>query len=97
MAFVHLAHCLCFIKWRDADNIYAFHRREDVLRGKTDQYGFGQRIPGPQVWKDGPDYRSSTEYLAILSKADFSQRVDFYLKFPELILGPDVPGSGGLI
>jgi hypothetical protein len=87
MSFVHLAHCLCFIQWKQADYIYAFHRRADVLRGKTDQYGFGNRIPNPLIWKGGPAYRSSHEYLAILSRSEFDQKAEYYSRFPSVFLG----------
>lgn len=87
MSFVHLAHCLCFIQWKEAQYIYAFHRRADVLRGKTDQYGFGNRVLNPQAWTGGPDYRSSHEYLAILTRSEFFQKVEYYVQFPDVFLG----------
>ncbi|MEL6171999.1 MAG: hypothetical protein AAGK67_15110 [Pseudomonadota bacterium] len=89
MSFVNLAHCLSFTKWKSAEYIYAFHHRRDVLRGKTDQYGFGNRLPGPQVWNDGPDYRSAHEYLAVLSRPDFLHRAQYYVLNPELIQHAD--------
>ncbi len=87
MSFVHLAHIQCFQKWPDANYIYAFHHRRDVLRGKTDQYGFNNRIPNPQIWKGGPNYRSAHEYLAILSREEFNQKVEYYVKYPDVFLG----------
>lgn len=88
MCFVHLAHALCFTKWRH-DWTYAFHRREDVLRGYADRYGFNNRWPGAQIWTDPPSYRSSSEFLSVISREEFEQKAAYYARFPDELTRPD--------
>jgi len=88
MSFVHLAHCLCFLKWRH-DWTYAFHRREDVLSGYSDRYGFNNRWPGAQMWVNPPDYRSAQEYLSVLSREEFEQKAAYYARNPDLLTQAD--------
>ena len=88
MCFVHLAHALCFNKWRH-DWTYAFHKREDVLSGYADRYGFNNRWPGAQIWADPPGYRSSTEFLSVISREEFEQKSAYYAANPELLIQAD--------
>jgi hypothetical protein len=83
--FVHLAHALAWIKWKP-DWTYAFHTRKDVLRGHTDKYGFNNRYPGVLAWLDPDGWRSETEFLATISRAEFEQKADFYARHPDLLL-----------
>lgn len=85
MCFVHYAHCLSYLKWRP-DWIYSFQRREDVLRGYTDRYGFNGRHAGALFWNDPPQYRSSAEYLATLNRAEFLRLASYYARFPERLV-----------
>ena len=88
MCFVHLAHALCFLKWQH-DWTYAFHRREDVLSGYSDRYGFNNRWPGAQLWTNPPDYRTSDEYLSVLSREEFEQKASYYARNPDLLTQAD--------
>ncbi len=88
MCFVHLAHALCFDKWHH-DWTYAFHRREDVLSGYADRYGFANRWPGFQKWTAPPPYRSSSEYLSTISREEFEQRAVYYAQNPWELLEED--------
>jgi len=88
MCYLHLAHALCFLKWQH-DWTYAFHRREDVLSGYSDRYGFNNRWPGAQLWTNPPDYRSGEEYLSVLSREEFEQKASYYARYPELLTRAD--------
>lgn len=88
MCFVHLAHALCFLKWKH-DWTYAFHRREDVLSGYSDRYGFNNRWPGAQMWINPPDYRSEEEYLSVMSREEFEQKAYYYARHPDLLSRED--------
>lgn len=83
MCFVHLHQALSFMKWPSADWIYAFHAAADVLRGKADQYGFGNRWPIAQAWVDPPSFRSSSEYLSTIARGDFQKRMHQLAEEPE--------------
>jgi len=88
MSYLHLAHALCFLKWQH-DWTYAFHRREDVLSGYADRYGFNNRWPGAQLWTNPPDYRSDEEYLSVLSREEFEQKASYYARNPHLLSQAD--------
>lgn len=85
MCFVHYAHTLSYGNWRP-DWIYSFQRRADVLKGYTDKYGFNNRHAGALVWNDPPSYRSSSEYLATLSRVELERLAEYYSEFPELLV-----------
>lgn len=89
MCFVHLMHALSFQRWPSATCVYAFHRAEDVLKGRADQYGFGNRWPRAQVWTNPPDYRSDHEYLSTLTRKDFDIRAATFADAPELLFDWD--------
>lgn len=89
MCLVQLMHCLSFLKWPSATHVYAFHRAEDVLDGRADEYGFGNRWPRAQVWIDPPSYRGDREYLSTLSRRDFEIRVATFSDAPWLLV--DMP------
>lgn len=88
MCYLHLAHAVCFLKWQH-DWTYAFHRREDVLSGYADRYGFNNRWPGAQLWTNPPDYRSGEEYLSVLSREEFEQKASYYARHPDLLTRAD--------
>lgn len=92
MCFVLYAHSISYAQWKP-DWIYSFQRRADVLAGRTDQYSFNSRHPGILVWNDPPDYRSSTEYLATLSRREFERLASVYSEHPELLVFDPRSGS----
>lgn len=87
ITYVHLAHCICFSRW-NPKWIYAFHRRWDVFDGYAAKYGFSSQWPGVQTWTNPPDYRSSKEYLSVISRKDFNQRVGYFSRNPDVLLTP---------
>lgn len=86
MCFVHLLQALAFTKWPTADWIYAFHRASDVLDGRADQYGFGNRWPRAQVWASPPGYRSSSEYLSTIYRKHFEIRAHDLSDDPSILV-----------
>ena len=93
MCFVQLMIALSFQKWATANWLYAFHRAADVLSGRADQYGFGNRWPRAQVWNDPPKYRSDSEFLSTLTGADLDVRAATFADAPEVLFEwPEPPG-----
>lgn len=90
--FCQYAFCLAFARWWGrAHWAIAMHRHQDVLRGKADQYGFTSgRYPAAQRWLKAPGGRASTEYLSLLSRADFLRNARLFVEDPAHLVSPPV-------